>query len=83
MGEKEGERNINYIRSLLDIKRLGDLLQIKVAEHNNYLFITGDQMAFIISTLGYNTSAVWGGPRNKYGEGKILTFMQLQSERGG
>ena len=59
--EDKKEKNINYIRSLLDIKRLGDLLQIKVAQHNNYLFITGDQMAFIISTLGYNTSALWGG----------------------
>ena len=60
-GENKEKKNINYIRSLLDIKRLGDLLQIKVAQHNKYLFITGDQMAFIISTLGYNTSALWGG----------------------
>ena len=76
--------NINYIRSLLDIKRLGDLLQIKVAQNNNYLFITGDQMAFIISTLGYDTQALWGGPMNKEGSGKILTFMQGgKGRRGG
>ena len=58
------KNNINYVRSLLDIKRLGDLLQIKVAQHNNYLFITGDQTAFLISTLGYNTQALYSGSKN-------------------
>ena len=72
--------NINYIRSLLDIKRLGDLLQIKVAQHNDYLFITGDQMAFIISTLGYGTQALWGIGR----KGKIISSKKIRNAiRGG
>lgn len=51
--------NINdYLLALTDLKRIGDLLQVKLAALLGYTFVSNDRMAILLSTVGYNNLSI-------------------------
>lgn len=47
-----------YLLALTDLKRMGDLLQVKLAKLLNYTFVSNDRMAILLSTIGYNNPSI-------------------------
>lgn len=55
-----------YIGILTDFKRLGDLLQIKVAKMGNNVFVSNDIVATILSSSSYNVPTIRTGKTSQY-----------------
>lgn len=53
----------DYIGILTDFKRMGDLLQIKVAELSKNVYVTNDIVSSIMSSVGYNCPTMRTGKR--------------------
>ena len=47
-----------YLLALTDLKRMGDLLQVKLAKLLNATFISNDRMSILLSTIGYNHRSI-------------------------
>jgi hypothetical protein len=53
----DNEKNIDidtYIMCLTDLKSMGDLLQVKMAELSKSIFVSNDRTTCLMSTIGYN-----------------------------
>uniref|UniRef100_A0A6C0CRW1 Uncharacterized protein n=1 Tax=viral metagenome TaxID=1070528 RepID=A0A6C0CRW1_9ZZZZ len=51
--------NINlYLLALTDLKRIGDLLQVKLAKLLEQTFVSNDRMAILLATIGYNHPSI-------------------------
>lgn len=47
-----------YLLALTDLKRMGDLLQVKLATLYGATFISNDRMSILLSTIGYNHRSI-------------------------
>lgn len=51
--------NLNeYLLALTDLKRMGDLLQVKLAKLLGYTFVSNDRMAILLSAIGYENPSI-------------------------
>jgi hypothetical protein len=48
----------DYLLALTDLKRIGDLLQVKLTAILGYTFVSNDRMAILLSTIGYNNLSI-------------------------
>lgn len=56
--EKFGEDYDRYVLCLTDLKSMGDLLQVKMAQLSNSIFVSNDRVTCLMSSICYNNPTI-------------------------